>query len=206
MPDDGDDAGRRARCDAGRAAPARGDDDDDDIFGSVLKLDEDRRREGYAQGMRDGELGRAAAGSSREMVEEAYQSGRRLGAHAGQCIHGVALLVARAKLAGMRDADARAPSRGGGDVDGDGAAVLASVERMLVAASRRAARPPRGGGGGAELEDAVMALLMSGDLIRLYRDAGEPVPDAIHEWRSAQRSHRHRQHADGAAGGGSLEW
>ena len=124
--------------------------------------------------------------------------------------------MARAKLAGMRDADARAPSRSGGDVDGDGAAVLASVERMLVAASRHAARPPRAGGdgGGAELEDAVMALLMSGDLIRLYRHAGEPVPDAIHEWRSAQRSHRHRQHADGAAGGGcrggagggALEW
>lgn len=58
--------------------------DDDDIFGSVLTLDEDTRREGYALGLRDGEQGRDAAGPSRQMVEEAYESGRRLGSHAGE--------------------------------------------------------------------------------------------------------------------------
>ena len=66
---------------------------------------------------------------------------------------------------------------------------------MLVGIARMAARE-RAEDEGAALEDAVMALLMNKDLIRLYHESGERVPEAIHDWRSGQRSQRQRQHSE----------
>ena len=146
------------------------------------------------------------------------------GCAAGECIQHVARLVAQLRLGLHRRAAADGhSSRGKGN--GDGGSLLTSVEKMLVGIARMAARE-RAEGEGAALEDAVMALLMNKDLIRLYHESGEPVPEAIHDWRSGQRSQRQRQHSEqmasaaghgsqsddtngdacGGPGGGLLEW